>query len=129
MFYTTLCHGPFLYFESLQRTPIFHIASLVSKFFFFEQVKTIRDGLRKVGLGDVDVETIENVQGMFEKPFKVPGNFTLLSTQSDFIECISWSGILLKDLLVELPTHGVFFDVMTASFLSKGGTILVLIEF
>ncbi|XP_015762500.1 PREDICTED: probable helicase with zinc finger domain [Acropora digitifera] len=26
------------------------------------QVKTIRDGLRKVGLGDVDVETIENVQ-------------------------------------------------------------------
>ncbi|XP_068672377.1 3'-5' exoribonuclease HELZ2-like isoform X2 [Montipora foliosa] len=27
------------------------------------QVKTIRDGLRKVGLGCVDVETIENVQG------------------------------------------------------------------
>ncbi|XP_068761782.1 3'-5' exoribonuclease HELZ2-like isoform X3 [Montipora capricornis] len=27
------------------------------------QVKTIRDGLRKVGLGGVDVETIENVQG------------------------------------------------------------------
>lgn len=27
------------------------------------QVKTIRDGLRKVGLGVVDVETIENVQG------------------------------------------------------------------
>ena len=30
---------------------------------FFLQVKTIRDGLRKVGLGAVDVETIENVQG------------------------------------------------------------------
>ena len=29
----------------------------------FLQVKTIRDGLRKVGLGAVDVETIENVQG------------------------------------------------------------------
>ncbi|KAJ7378405.1 helicase [Desmophyllum pertusum] len=27
------------------------------------QVKTIRDGLRKIGLGEIDVETIENVQG------------------------------------------------------------------
>jgi len=36
---------------------------------FFFQVKTIRDGLRKVGLGAVDVETIENVQGWVEAAF------------------------------------------------------------
>ena len=29
----------------------------------FSQVKTIRDALRKVGLGAIDVETIDNVQG------------------------------------------------------------------
>ena len=31
--------------------------------YFLLQVKTIRDALRKVGLGAVDVETIDNVQG------------------------------------------------------------------
>lgn len=43
------------------------IASLTS--FPFFQVKTIRDGLRKLGLGAVDVETIENVQGWVERAF------------------------------------------------------------
>ena len=35
----------------------------VDLFIPFLQVKTIRDGLRKIGLGAVDVETIDNVQG------------------------------------------------------------------
>ena len=73
--------------------------------FFFEQVKTIRDALRKVGLGDVDVETIENVQGMFEKPIKDGDYYCYcayvlrISRYSDFLSpVLTNTGIFLRGL-------------------------------